>query len=490
METQTKLVPGSQAGFLETRFAIRSRGSTVGREMIGALATFLTLSYILFVQPFVMSLSLPAGVTPEQLATFQSSVLTAVCLASALGCLVMGWMANFPVALAPGMGHNFFFSLIVCKAMGFTWQQALAANVVAGGVFLVLSLLGLLVPRLDPRVILFHAMPKGLQSAIGVGIGLLIAFVGLEFAGIVIPTMGGMGVGIGLGHTPWGPLAVAMVGLLVFGVLWARGTVGTPLWAILASALVAAAITLVTGQGLIRPPTQILSMPTLSATAFHLDFAGLFRLDLKAALVAIATFLFLDVFDTVGTLAAVCGRAGLVSPEGKMDKGVGSAFFADATGTVAGALLGTSTITSYVESLAGIQAGARTGLAAIGVAALFVVAMFFAPLFAVVAAPYSIKVMVGGAEQTLQLYPCLAAVLIGIGALMLYTVRDIDWDDPTEALPAFLCMIMMPLTMSITDGISFGFISYTVLKVCTGRYRQVHPFIAVCAALLALRYAL
>lgn len=486
MDTRLQSNAGIRGGFLENRFAIRSRGSTVSRELIGALATFLTLSYILFVQPFVMSLALPAGTSPEQSAAFQSSVLTAVCLASALACLVMGLLANFPVALAPGMGHNFFFSLIVCQKMGFTWQQALAANVIAGGVFLVLSVLGMVVPRLDPRVILFNAMPRGLQSAIGVGIGLLIAFVGLEFAGIVIPTGGGMGVGIGLGHVPWAPISVAIVGLLVFGVLWSRGTVGAPLWAILASAVTAAIITKAGGAELIRWPGQMFAMPSLSATAFHLDFGGLLNLNPKAVLVAIATFLFLDVFDTVGTLAAVARRAGLISPDGQIDPGVGGAFVADAVGTVAGAALGTSTITSYVESLAGIQAGARTGLAAIGVAVLFLLAMFFAPLFAVVAAPYTVQIP----GQTLNLYPCLAAVLIGIGALMLYMVRDIDWDDPTEALPCFLCMIMMPLTVSITDGIAFGFISYVVLKVLTGQWRQVHPFVAVCAVLLAVRYSL
>lgn len=481
MNAQTEVAPGPKAGVLEVRFAIRARGSTVGREMLGGLATFLTLSYILFVQPFVMSLALPAGTTPEQAAAFQSSVLTAVCVASALACLLMGLLANFPVALAPAMGHNFFFSLIVCQKMGFTWQQALAANLIAGAVFLALSLAGRLVPRLDPRVMLFNAMPKSQQNAIGVGIGLLIALVGLEYAGIVVPVWGPKGLDLGLGKVPWKPVAVSVVGLVVFGALWARNVKGAPLLAILASAAVALWL------GLIKAPAHLAATPTLSATAFHLDFAGLFQLEYKAVLVAIATFLFLDVFDTVGTLAAVCSRAGLISRDGRMDEGVAAAFVADAAGTVAGAALGTSTITSYVESLAGIQVGARTGLASIAVAVLFLAATFFAPVFGVVAAPYFVSL---DAEHTVPLYPCLAAVLIGIGAIMLYCVRDIDWDDPTEALPAFLCMIVMPLTLSITDGIAFGFISYVVLKVLSGRWRQVHPFIAICAALLVLRYAL
>jgi AGZA family xanthine/uracil permease-like MFS transporter len=466
-------------GWLERRFAVRARGSTVPRELLGSTATFLTLSYILFVQPFVMSLALPDGTADADVAAFKASVLTAVCLASALACLLMGLLANFPVALAPAMGHNFFFSLVVCKAMGFTWQQALGANLIAGGIFLVLSLLGTIAPRLDPRVLLFGAIPRGLQNAIGAGIGLLIALVGLEYAGIVIPVPGTY-VGLGIGHAPWQPIATALFGVAVFGVLWARKVVGAPLLAIVASAALGALL------GIVHAPADVVATPTLSATAFHLDFAGLFQLSPKAILVAVATFLFLDVFDTVGTLAGVCNRANLISRDGQMDKGVGGAFVADAAGTVAGALLGTSTITSYVESLAGVNAGARTGLAALGVAALFLLAMFFAPLFAVVAAPFGVEV--GG--TALQLYPCLAAVLIGIGALMLYCVKEIDWDDATEALPAFLCLVAMPVTFSITDGIAFGFIAHVVLKVLAGRAREVKPFIAVCAALLLARYFL
>ncbi len=235
---------------------------------------------------------------------------------------------------------------------------------------------------------------------------------------------------------------------------------------------------------MVHLPERIVAMPVLSDSMLSpakATFAGLKTADI---LVVVATFLFLVVFDTVGTLAAVCRRAGLITPDGKMDKGVGAAFVADAAGTVVGAVLGTSTITSYVESLAGIQVGARTGLAALVVAGLFLLAMFFAPLVGLVAAPF---VLPGSPDPV---YPCLAAVLIGIGALMLSCVKEIDWDDATEALPAFLCMIIMPLTMSITDGIAFGFISYVVLKVLSGRGRQVHPFIAVCAVLLALRYAL
>jgi len=335
------------------------------------------------------------------------------------------------------------------------------------------------VPRLDPRVLLYNAIPKGLQNAIGVGIGLLIALVGFEYAGIVIAKPGTY-VGLGFGYTPWQPIVTVLVGLAVFGILWARKVMGAPLWAILASVAAGGIL------GLIHPPKAVAAMPTLSATAFKFDLVGLWALSPKAILVAIATLLFLDVFDTVRTLAAVCSRANLISKNGTMDKGTSGAFFSDAVGTVAGAALGTSTITSYVESLAGIHAGARTGLAAIGVGVLFLLAMFFAPLFAVFAAPHVVTI----SGQQVPLYPALAAVLIGIGALMLYCVKEINWDDPTEGLPAFLCKVMMPLTVSITDGIAFGFIAHVILKVFTGRYREVKPFIAVCAALLALRYAL
>ncbi len=328
---------------------------------------------------------------------------------------------------------------------------------------------------------LFNAIPRGLQHAIAVGIGLLIALVGFEYAGIVVPTPGTY-IGLGLGRTPWAPIATVLIGLLAFGVLWAKKVVGAPLWAILASAIAGWFF------GVVQAPHGIAATPTLSATAFKMDFVGLFdqfQINPKAVLIALATFLFLDVFDTVGTLAGVCARARLLTSDGKADSKMGKAFVADAAGTVLGASLGTSTITSYVESLAGIHAGARTGLAAVGVAAFFLIAMFFTPLFGMVGSPYAVTLN----GQNVLLYPCLAAVLIGIGALMLACVKEINWDDATEALPAFLCMIMMPLTVSITEGIAFGFISYVVLMVCTGRWREVKPFIAVCAGLLALRYA-
>jgi AGZA family xanthine/uracil permease-like MFS transporter len=472
MTTRTQLAPEHNVGFLEARLAIRSRGSTVAREVMGGLATFLTLSYILFVQPPLMNAAASGtgGVST-------ASVLTAVCIASALACVVMGLLANFPVALAPAMGHNFFFAFVVCGAMHFTFQQALLANLIAGGIFLTLSVLGMVVPWLDPRVLLFGAIPKSQQNAIGVGIGLLIALVGLEYAGVIVQQPG-TGLGLGIGKVPWTPILVAGVGLTVFGILWARGVLGAPLWSIIASTITGALV------GVVHMPERLAALPVLSDSVLRPVQAGFTGLKTSDIALVIATFLFLVVFDTVGTLAAVCRRAGLITPDGKMDKGVGAAFVADAAGTVAGAALGTSTITSYVESLAGIQVGARTGLSALVVALLFVLAMFFAPLVGLVAAPY----MLPGAAA--PVYPCLAAVLIGIGALMLSCVKEIDWDDATEALPAFLCMIIMPLTLSITDGIGFGFISYVVLKVLSGRWRQVHPFIAVCAVLLAVRYAL
>ncbi len=367
MDSQTEVSATMQASFLERRFAIRSRGSSISREVLGGLATFLTLSYILFVQPPLMNAAAAStgGVSTE-------SVLTAVCIASAVACVVMGLLANFPVALAPAMGHNFFFAFVVCGLMHFTFQQALMANLIAGAIFLVLSVLGMVVPSLDPRVLLFGAIPRSLQNAIAVGIGLLIALVGLEYAGVVIQQPG-TGLGLGIGKVPWAPIIVAGVGLAVFGVLWARGVLGAPLWSIVASAATGALV------GVVHMPQRLAALPVLSNSILNPAKANLAGLKTSDIVVVIATFLFLVVFDTVGTLAAVCRRAGLITPDGKMDKGVGAAFVADAAGTVAGAVLGTSTITSYVESLAGIQVGARTGLSALVVAALFVLAMFLAP---------------------------------------------------------------------------------------------------------------
>ncbi len=477
---------------LDAAFMVSARGSTLSREAMGALAAFLTLSYILFVQPAVMCLTLPEGTPPAERAAFSSGVLAAVCLASALACFLMGILANLPVALAPAMGHNFFFALCVCApaaagGLGFTWNQALAANLIAGLIFLALSLGGYLLPRLDPRRLLFGAIPPAMQSSIGVGIGLLIAMVGFEYAGIVIGKPGTY-VGIGLGKIPWRIVGTALIGLLAFGICWVRRIPGAPLLAIAASAVAGLA------TGVLQCPDRIVAMPDPSATAFRLDFAGLCESGAaaKGALMAVATFLFLDMFDTVGTLAGVCRRAGISLEGGDSGRKVGGALVADAAGTVAGAALGTSTITSYVESLAGVTVGARTGLAAIGVGLLFLAAMFFQPVFSVIAAPVRAQLPVGFASPgggTALLYPCLAPVLIGIGAAMMACIRDIDWEDPTESLPAFLCIMGMAFTVSITDGIAFGFISHVAVKAASGRFREIRPFVAVCAALLLLRYA-
>ncbi|MCX7933682.1 MAG: NCS2 family permease [Planctomycetota bacterium] len=464
--------------WLEKRFAIKERGSSVRRELLGGLVTFLTLSYILFVQPVVMALALPKGTPPAEVEAFKAAVLSGLCVASAAACLLMGWLANLPVALAPAMGHNFAFALFVCAGLGFTWQQALAATLVAGAIFLALSLLGRLLPGCDPRAILFGTIPPSLQNAIAVGIGLLIALVGLEYSGLIIKSAD-TGLTCGIGHIPWRLLAISLIGLAVFAFLWARNISSAPLWAIAASALTGWLL------GAISAPAALLAAPSFGA-AWQLDFAGLFRAPLMHLLSAVGLLFFLAVFDTVGTLAGVCQRAGLLTAQAENDKSLAGALVADSSGIVVGALLGTSTITSYVESLAGIQSGARTGLMSIAVAGLFLVAIFFTPLLTVVAAPLAANI--GG--QEIYLYPCLAPVLIGIGAAMLPCVRAVPWEDATEALPAMLCLFIMPLTLSITDGIAFGFISHVLIKVFAGRSREVRPFIAVCAFLLALRYCL
>ncbi len=462
--------------WLEKRFAIKERGSSIRRELLGGLVTFLTLSYIIFVQPVVMALALPKEVPPAEVDAFKTAVLSGLCAASAVACGLMGWLANLPVALAPAMGHNFAFALFVCGALGFTWQQALAATFIAGAVFLALSLLGRLMPGCDPRAVLFGAMPPSLQNAIAVGIGLLIALVGLEYSGLIIKSPD-TGLACGIGHTPWRPLAMSLIGLAVFAFLWVRNFSSAPLWAIAAAAVAGWLL------GVISAPQAIVAAPNFN-NAWQLDFTGLFRAPIMSLLSAVGILFFLAVFDTVGTLAGVCQRAGLLTAQDDNDKSLAGALVADSSGIVVGSLLGTSTITSYVESLAGIQSGARTGLMPIAVAGLFLVAMFFAPLLAVVAAPVAVHI----AGQEIHLYPCLAPVLIGIGVAMLPCVRAVPWEDATEALPALLCLFVMPLTLSITDGIAFGFIGHVIIKVFAGRSREIRPFIAVCALLLALRY--
>lgn len=393
------------------------------------------------------------------------AVLAATCLASAFATLIMALYANYPIALAPGMGHNVFFAFTVCGAvasggMGLPWQTALAAVFVSGVVFLLLSRFGF-------RERLLNAIPDSQKHAIAVGIGLLIAFVGMQWAGIVVARPGVL---LGLGSLGSPPVLLALFGLLVTAGLLARGNRTAILWGMLATMLVGLPFGLVTYHGLVSAP------PALGPTLLKVDFVGLFS---HTGALLVFTFFFLALFDTIGTLVALGQQAGLM--KGGTLPRAEKALTADAAGMTAGALLGTSTIVTYVESAVGIEAGGRTGLASLVTAGLFLMALFFAPL----------AKMVGGGYVTpegMHLYPVIAPALILVGSFMIRSIKDVPWSDPTEAIPAFLMILLMPLTMSITDGITFGLVAYVLLKLATGRLREGHWLIYLFAALLALRY--
>lgn len=444
---------------LERLFHLRDRDTTVSREMLG-LSTFLTLSYILFVQPAVL-----AGCGMDRDAVFM-----ATCLASALATLLMGLLANYPIALAPAMGHNFYFAFTVCGAvtaggLGFTWQQALAANFLSGAAFVLLSLFAI-------REKVMEGLPPSLAHGISVGIGLMITFLGLQWSGLVVGSPATL---VQLGNLGSPSVLVSLLGLIVMSVLLAFRARG----AILAGILVSTAAALLAGltefHGVIGAP------PSIAPTAGRLDFGALFGgLPFERVLTVIFVLFFLDLFDTVGTLVGVAGQAGLM--QGRRLPKAREAFLSDAIGTVAGASLGTSTITSYVESGAGVAAGARTGLANLCTAGLFLLAIFFAPLVAMVAAGYR--------PEHFTFYPTIAPAMILIGIFMMKNAALIAWDEPTESIPAFLTMLIIPFSFSITEGIAFGFIATSFLKLVTGRAGRVHWLIHLFAGLFLLRYIL
>ena len=447
-------------GFLERTFKIGERQSTVGREVLGGVTTFMALSYIIFVQPTIMK----AAHVP------QSGAFVATCVASALACVLMGLLANYPIALAPAMGHNVYFAYVVVLGLGFSWQQGLTAVFIGGCVFVLLSFVGF-------RARLMEMIPDSLKRGIAAGIGLLITFIGLQYSGLVVGSTA-TGIRFGSIHSP--VTLLALFGLALTLVLMALNVRGAVLWGIVGTTL---AGLVATKAGVPVLDLKAQGYETLEPTSalFKLDFAGL--LSAKGWLAVVLTFLFLDVFDTVGTLVGVSERAGLLDESGRLPR-ARWALFSDAAGTVAGSLMGTSTVTSYVESAAGVQAGARTGLANMVTAALFLLSLLAYPLLAIVATSHTYAV----GEFHISQYPVLAPALIVVGSMMLKSLARLNWEDATEFLPAFLTTVLMPLTLSITEGISFGFVSYSFLKLATGRGRDAHWAFHAVSAVLVLRY--
>jgi AGZA family xanthine/uracil permease-like MFS transporter len=437
--------------FLEKAFRLSENGTTVRREVLGGATTFMTMSYIIFVQPAVLGL---AGMD-------KGAVMVATCLASALATLLTGLLARYPIAQAPAMGHNIFFAVVVCGTMGYTWQVALGANFISGLIFVVLALAGVW-----GKVV--AAVPDTLKYGIAVGIGLLIALVGLEYGGIVVDSPGAL---VALGDLTSRPVLLVLFGLALTAVLLVVRFPGAILAGILATAAVGIPLGIVKYHGVMAP------VPSLAPTFLKLDVLGA----LKTGLLSVVfVFLLLDVFDAIGTLIGVGGAGGFLK-DGKLPR-ADKAMLADAAGTVGGVLLGTSTVSSYIESVTGIAQGARTGLANVVTSGLFLAALFFSPIAEMISG----EVKAGG----MTLRPVIAPALIIVGSMMMKCVKMIDWDDLTESIPAFLSLVIMPLTLSITEGISFGFISYALLKLVAGKGRQVHWLVYALAVVLVLRYIL
>ncbi len=480
-------------GAIQRFFKLDERGTTVGTEVRAGVVTFMTMAYIIVVQPMVLAATgMPVG-----------GVMLATCLASAAGTLLIALLANYPLAMAPCMGHNFFFTIVVATHPGLTWQTVLGANFISGMIFVVLSWVGF-------RERIMNAVPDGLKYAIAVGIGLLIALVGLRGAGIVVENHDASGLTLGsFGR----PVVLAVVGLALTASLVALKVRGAILIGLMATSVLGIIM------GLVQPCGSPVSAPPwheLAQTALKLDIMGAMKLGLLSV---IFTFFFLDLFDAIGTLIGVTQQAGLMVG-GKLPK-AREALFSDATATVVGTLLGTSTVSSYIESSAGVSEGGRTGLASVVTAGLFILAIFFSPCVKMIAggvpAPQQLefrrfegswetKRVVDGKLATeaapleapkgealvvrrqVPLNPVTAPTLILIGCLIMSAVARIPWGDWTEAVPAFLAILMMPLTMNITEGIAFGFISYALLKLVTGRVRETNPWLLAFAALFVVRY--
>ncbi len=417
---------GENLGFLERRFKLKENGTNVRTEIMAGITTFMTMGYILAVNPDMLS-----GTGMDW-----GGVFTATAISAMIATFIMGVYANYPFGLAPGMGLNAFFTFTVVKNMGMTWEFALTAVFLEGIVFILLSLVGF-------REAIFNAIPFNLKKAVSVGIGLFIALIGFSGSGIVLQ---GDGTILALGSLKSAGVLLTLAGLLITGILLSKDVKGALLIGIISTTLIGIPL------GITEMPTGIMQMPpSMREVMFKFEWNKIFTADMW---IVVFTFLFVDVFDTVGTLIGVASKADMLDEDGNLPK-VKEALLADAVGTIAGACLGTSTVTTFVESASGVADGGRTGLTAVSTAAMFGLALFFSPIFSIIPT-----------EAT-------APALIIVGLFMLSPIKEIDLDDFTEAIPAFLTIVMMPFAYSIAEGIVFGMISYVILKVLTGKYKEV-----------------
>lgn len=442
----------NDTSFLERTFKLNEHRTNVKTEVIAGITTFMTMAYILIVNPLILS---DAGMN-------FGAVFTATALAAVVATLIMAFYANLPFALAPGMGLNAFFAYTVVLQMGYSWEFALTAVLLEGVIFILLSFFNV-------REAIIDSIPLNLKHAVSVGIGLFIAFIGLANAGVVdsakfITPDGNLdGLIVGLGDLKQATPILALIGIVITGFLLAKGIKG----ALLIGILVTTVIGIPMGVTSLPDQMKFVSLPpSLSPILFKFDFSQVFSLNM---LIVLFSFLFVDVFDTIGTLVGVASKADMLDKDGKVPNAK-QALFADAVGTTVGACLGTSTVTTYVESAAGVAEGGRTGLTALTAAGMFALALLFSPLF----------IMIPGAAT--------APALVIVGLFMMSPIKKIDLDDFTEAIPAFLTIIMMPLAYSIAEGIVFGMVSYVVLKVLTGKGKKVSPVMYVLSVLFVLKF--
>ena len=416
---------------------------SVKTEIVAGLTTFLTMAYILSLNPDIFSALESAGMP-------KGAVFTATALASLVGTLVMAFYAKKPYALAPGLGLNAFFVYTVCLTLGYSWQFALTAVLIEGIIFIILTATNI-------REAIINAIPASMKNAVSVGIGLFIAFIGLNNAGIIVDDGGTI---IALGDITSGTALLAIVGLIITSVMLIMKVPGAMLIGILLTAVIGVPFGITKFNGLVDVP------PSISDIALKFEWDKILSLDMIAI---VFTFLFVDMFDTIGTVIGVSKKAGMVNPDGSIP-GVKKVLMADAIATVFGACVGTSTTTTYVESASGVASGGRTGLTAFTTAICFGVSLLFAPLFTAIPSAAT------------------APALILVGVMMMAPVREIDFDDLTEAIPAYVTLIMMPLAYSISDGIMLGVISYVLLNALGGKTKKISGMMWVLAVLFILRY--
>ena len=428
---------------LKKLFGFDSTKTAVRTEIVAGITTFLTMSYILAVNPTMFGEldGMPVG-----------SVFTSTALAAIVGCLAMALVGKLPFGLAPGMGLNAFFVYSVCMGMGYSWQFALTAVLIEGLIFIVLTLTNL-------REAIVNAIPMSLRNAIGAGIGLFIAFIGLKSAGVVVADGATL---VALGDVTSGSALLAFIGLVITGFMYSRNVPGAILLGIIITMVIGIPLGVTEFKGIVSAPESI-------APIFcQFEFDKIFSVDM---LVVVFTFFFIDMFDTVGTLVGVCTKAKMMDENGNIYR-VKQAFMADSIATTFGAMLGTSTTTTYVESAAGVAQGGRSGLTALVVGGCFVIAMFFSPLFLSIPSAAT------------------APALIIVGLLMAEQIKNVDFDDFSESIPAFVCMLMMPLTYSISNGILIGMITYVLMNMICGKFKKLSPAMYILAILFILKYIL